>query len=360
MFYLYKLLIISLVIVISGCTFNGKNNIGEILGYDAEKDFRDTETQLANPLEVPPNLFLKARQSEDLRHLIAGVGVGTSARDIPNFKADNLQLKNNLSARWLEIEGSNSEEVWQGVQALLVSMGFDIKEQRRDIGFIKTDFLERTEFAPLHAQGVLTRLFNRWRPELARGKHDRIVARIEHNNQQNITKVFFHHHMITEPTKMAVDVRADEFAGSAWQIRSFNPMFEAEMLYQAMIFFGATAEEALQQIKISPLFFEGKHDDEITSINFRASKDKSWDYFVAMVHRLGWVIEEVDKANYIAQVSLPKDNQLTRHNLVKFQFKSITTDEVSHSNLTVVNTDAGFSISATERKKLFQALGLLK
>ena len=136
-------------------------------------------------------------------------------------------------------------------------------------------------------------------------------------------------------------------------------MFEAQVLYQAMIFFGAEENSAKQQLNISPLFVKKINGTKmLVSINFKASKEKSWDYFSAMVYRAGWLMSQVKKSHFTTLVILPDNLAEVDNQLVKFKLKTTKINGVQYTNL-AVDSASDTPLSANERKYLFKSLGLL-
>ncbi len=284
---------------------------------------------------------------------------GVFQQKTTSFIAKNAQIKNNLSERWLELKDISSDKAWNSVQSFLTSLGFLIKESRRDIGFIKTEFMSRREFVPPKAQGFLTKALNSWRPELAEGAFDRIVVRVEFDELHNLTRIYFYHYIIVEPNKEDEASSLSVKTNFSWQIKPFNPMFEAQVLYQAMIFFGAEENSAKQQLNISPLFVKKINGTKmLVSINFKASKEKSWDYFSAMVYRAGWLMSQVKKSHFTTLVILPDNLAEVDNQLVKFKLKTTKINGVQYTNL-AVDSASDTPLSANERKYLFKSLGLL-
>ncbi len=309
-----------------------KENINSVLDYDTPTFSPEKEVVIAK-IPPPPK---KTKQ------------------EFFSSSTKKANVKSNLSGKWLEVEGYSNKKVWLGVQSFLVTMGFSIKEERRNIGFIKTDFIAHKEIVPLDIQEPLTRALNSWRPELAEGGYDRLVARVEFDKEKKLSRVYFYHYMIEE--NAGAD---DELPTGDWKNKPFNPMFEAEVLYQAAIFFGSNKKTALQQVAMSALLIEDENGDrELSKIRFKAGKEKSWDYFMAMIYRAGWFIEEAKKTHFTAKVSLPKKTKLLSHKQVIFKIKSKKQNGQTYSYLSVDSVN-DTPLSVSERKYLFQYLGLL-
>lgn len=348
------LLLSLLVVTLSGCASNANKNAQDVVDYDAGTDYRKNENKLSTALDVPPDLFLSVVKANDDK-LLSISQLPMTKKIVPNFHSKNAQIKQNLTEKWLELKNISNKDAWLGVQSFFVSLGFSIKEKRLDTGYIKTNFLARTELVPLSTQGPLTRLLNSWRPELAEGANDRLVARIETDDDLGITRVYFYHYMISTSSS------SDDYSiGGDWIIRPFNPMFEAEALFQAAIFFGSTEEIALQQIKPSSTFIEVVEDEkEFSGVKFKASKEKSWDYFMAMVYRAGWITENIKKSHFTTDVRLSDDSKKIRQKSVNFSFELTIIEGIAYSTLSVSSGDSDLPLTEAERKYLFKKLGLL-
>ncbi len=288
-----KGLLLSSLLALSGCAS---------LNLDDASDgnFRDTEREIAGKLAMPPNLISPAQLQDRFYTAISGTEQ-IVVEHIPTYQAQGLQIKSNLTERWLEMDTVNSQEVWLGVQKFLTSFGMQVKEARKDIGIITTEFTPRKELVPLDSMGPITRLLNAWRAEFATGAYDRLTARVETNIAQGVTRVYFYHYVIFTAT----DADGDTVLGNA-RIKPFNPLFEAEALYQAMIFFGAGQADALQQIKITEYRMEMVEGTAFAGVKLRANLNESWTYLKSMLFRANWLLEKADINNYQAWVKVPE------------------------------------------------------
>jgi len=306
----------------------------------SEKDFRDTEATMAKDLAMPPRLISPAQVNHDFYTAIASTEGQVKTTQIPSYQAQGLQVKSNLSERWLEIESVNSQEVWLGVQNFLASLGMSVKEARKDIGIIKTEFTPRKELVPLGNIGALTKLFNVWRDEHAVGAYDRLIARVETDLDDNKVRVYFHHYVIFADT----DKDGNRILGNA-RIRPYDPMFEAKTLYQAMIFFGATQANALQQIEMAEYRMEMVEGTAFAGIKMRAGLNESWSYLQSMLHRADWRLDKVVIQNYQAWVKVPDDARTEIGLLSKLAFWRVEDErnipEIVRFTVKVAKDDSG-------------------
>lgn len=375
----YFLFILSGGVVLAGCSSSATKNANDTIDYDAETDYRDTEEQLSESLEMPPNLFALSKDRDDFnRALNAQNSTDPEAgyRYIPTYRAKNIVVRHNLKERWLEVDGIESEEVWKGIQEFLVSMGFKVKEARKDIGFIKTEFLSRKELVPLDDQGPLTRLLNSWRPELAEGVYDRLIARVATDKDTKTTRVYFYHYMVFNPEQTEED--QDYSTDDGWKIKPYNPMIEAEALYQAMIFFGALQSQAFTEVESTVKLMEPAIGDkeEVSAIKFKAPRDMAWNYVTAMVYRVGWNIEQSHPGTYQAWIQLPEkareDDSLASSlsfwsdkkskvlpELIRLSFNELPQSDEYSTELTVDSGEGEEPLTGEQRELIFKSLGLM-
>ncbi len=355
------------VLALSGCA---SLNIG-----DSDEDFRDTEGGIAQKLEMPPNLISPARTNDRFHAIIAdGKSEQVVNQVIPTYQATGLRIESNLSERWLEIDTLNSQQIWLGVNQFLASLGMEVKEARQDIGIIRTEFTPRKELVPLDSLGPITRILNSWRSEFAVGAYDRLIARVETDVEQEKTRVFFRHSAIFTST----DASDETILGNA-RIQPYNPVFEAEILYQAMIFFGATQLDALQQIAMTEYRMEVIDGTAFAGIKMRAGLNESWTYLQAMLQRANWHLDKTDVNNYQVWVNVPAQareeatlvsrlafwrdgNEKHLPKIVKFDLKSAEDDAgnlvvPTTTILTVSSLEGDTPLNESNREYIFDQLG---
>lgn len=359
-------------------TPSSEENAKSVIDYDANTDYRKTEKSLSVSLETPPNLLLPAQKKDSFEGALKKTEKSVAEQHyeyIPTYRADHLQMKSNLNERWLEIEGISSEQVWEGIQAFFVSLGMPVKETRKDIGVIRTEFTPRKELVPLDDQGPLTRLLNSWRPELAEGAYDRLIARVESGKKQ-VTRVYFYHYMVFD-LSLAESDPAAMTVGENWQIKPFNPAIEAEALYQAMIFFGSSQADALKNLEMVENQIELADDEsEFDGFKIKANSAKTWAYFKGMLYRADWHLETLKNAEKKVWVQVPEsarkessfvsklafwkstDSKKYLPKQVEFTVTEITGSNTSYSLLRVQSAGGAEPLTAEKKKYIFQLLGL--
>jgi outer membrane protein assembly factor BamC len=343
--------------------------------FGSDSEYRDSEGKVVQNLEMPPNLFNPGKAKSNLSLALAQAEQDVLAQQdsydhIPNFKADGLSIQSNLSERWLEIDSMNSEEVWSGLKRFLESAGFTVSDERKDIGVMKTKYLQRSELVPLDDVGPLTKVLNSWRPELAQGVYDKLVARVETDVNANKTRVYFSHHMLYSP-----EANEARDLGDRWRIKPYSPEMEAQALYQAMVFFGSSSEKALAQLKITEKMVEIVDGEEFQGLSLRADLEKSWSYVQAMVYRANWQMDKVRIAEHKMWIRVPdsakkEDSFLSslafwkdtgKADLPEVVELQLTTSEkdATQTILTVKTTEVNNPLNVQQRRYVFESLGLL-
>ena len=343
--------------------------------FGSDSNYRDSEGKVVQNLEMPPNLFNPGKAKSNLSLALAQAEQDAIAQQdtydhIPNFKSDGISIQSNLSERWLEIDSTNSEEVWSGLKRFYESVGFTIAEERKDIGVMKTAYQQRSELVPLDDVGPLTKMLNSWRPELAEGVYDKYISRVETDVTGNKTRIYFSHHMLYSP-----DANEARDLGERWRIKPYSPVMEAQALYQAMVFFGSTSEKALAQLKITEKMVEVVDAEEFQGLSLRADIEKSWSYVQAMVYRANWQMDKVRIAAHQMWIQVPESAKKEDSFLSSLAFwkdagkadlpdvveLQLTTSEVDSTQtiLTVNSTEDSKPLNAQQRRYVFESLGLL-
>ncbi|MCF6298855.1 MAG: outer membrane protein assembly factor BamC [Thiomicrorhabdus sp.] len=354
---------------LSGCSMfqNSENTY--------QSNYRDSETEIVQTLEMPPNLFNPGQAKSQLAETLAQLELDKKPEQgehdyIPTFHAEGLAIKSNLSERWLEIESVESEQVWQNVKQFLQNFGFTIAEERKDIGVLRTEYLKRTELVPQDDIGLITKLLNSWRPELAEGVFDKFVVRVETDADAARTRVYFSHHMLYSP-----EVNASVEGSERWKIKPYRPEMEAQALYQAMVFFGSSRDKALEQLQVSEQMVELVEGEEFSHLVLRASVDKGWSYLQAMIYRADWKVNQTDSAHYSLWVEVPENikqeksilsslafwrssEQQDLPSVVKLQL-SVSDEDTKKTLLTVQSADDATPLNGSQRRYIFEHLGLL-
>jgi outer membrane protein assembly factor BamC len=353
-----------LSIAITGLlTTSGCSNFSKAFGYKdsvaQDDNYRVTQDALVNPLELPPGFQNPSRNMDASNRLLIGQLNDKLKTDIPSFKVAGMRVDSNLSERWLHIDKADANDVWERLQKFLNTQGFAIEEARKDIGLIKTQFLARKEIVPKTEMGFLTRVLNSWRAEMAQGALDRLTLRLQSDAQGGLD-VFFRHNMIVEI--------GDGGAGN-WRSRPYHPEFEAETLYQALVFLGASKDAAQLQLASAVKTMESSLNGEFYGLTFSAGLEETWQHLLSRADRANFSILQADKANGVMQIKLPNSTQTEKGFFARLfsgepprlpeTIKLSVKTEQGKTDVIIPSGTEEATLTAAQRKEIFQHLGLL-
>lgn len=360
------------VTLISSMGLSGCSTIGSLFGSD--DSYRSQQGAMVENLEVPPNLFSPARAQNQSamalldaeRNALVAKRVAESGT-IPTFKAQGLEIKRNLSERWLEVESRDAQLVWNQLQRFFNSQGFRIDEARKDIGIMKTAFLLRSQIVPTDDQGPITKLLNSWRDQYAEGLYDKFTVRVEGDKDTGKVRIYFSHH------EMYTAGDANTFRGEGWTLKPSNPVMEAEALYQAMVFFGSTPEQALTQLAATETMVEVIDGEVFGGLKVNAGFTETWNYVQSAVFRAGWDIGRVNQTEGWVDVKVPETARTESSFFSSLAFwkgkdkadlpeiikMAVTSDGPQATLLKAYASEGESELNAEQRKYIFESLGLL-
>jgi len=349
------------ILSLSGCSSLSKS-FGSGDAISSKENYRVTQDALISPLELPPG-FQNPNRNMDMsnRQLMGQLNDKIMRKDIPTFKVDGLSIRSNLSERWLHVDKVNSDDLWERLQRFLVAQGFAVEESRKDVGLIRTAYVARKEVVPKAEMGFLTRVFNAWREETAQGAMDRLTLRLE-TDAQGGANVYLRHSMIIADSDGDIN---------NWRSRPYHPVFEAEMLYQSMVFLGASMNNAVAQVAATEKRLEASLDGEFSGLSLKAGMEESWQFILSLADRSGFSVLTTDKANGV--MTLKFATQATKEEKGFFtRLFSSETEEISQiglkfktntasktTDVTVESVDNRV-LSAKERKAVFQRMGVIE
>ncbi|MBD3767041.1 MAG: outer membrane protein assembly factor BamC [Gammaproteobacteria bacterium] len=349
------------VLSLSGCSSLSKS-FGSGDAITNKDNYRVTQDALISPLELPPG-FQNPNRSMDLsnRQLMGQLNDKIMRKDIPTYQVDGLSIRSNLSERWLHVDKVNPDDLWERLQRFLVAQGFTVEESRKDVGLIRTAYVARKEVVPKSEMSFLTRILNSWREETAKGAMDRLTLRVE-TDKQGGANVYLRHSMIFS-----------DFDGDInnWRLRPYQPLFEAEMLYQSMVFLGASMNNAVAQVAATEKRLEMSLDGEFAGLSLKAGMEESWQFILSLADRSGFTVLNTDKANGVMTLKLKSDatqeekgffsrlfsSEPEAVNQVSLKFKansSLKTTDV------IVESADNRVLTANERRSIFQRMGAIE
>ncbi|UCG19030.1 MAG: outer membrane protein assembly factor BamC, partial [Thiotrichales bacterium] len=219
----------------------------------------------------------------------------------------------------------------------------------------------RKEVVPKSEMSFLTRILNSWREETAKGAMDRLTLRVE-TDKQGGANVYVRHSLILA-----------DFYGDIhnWRSRPYHPVFEAEMLYQSMVFLGASMNNAVAQVSATEKRLEMSLDGEFAGLSLKAGMEESWQFILSLADRSGFTVLNTDKANGVMTLKLKSDavqeekgffsrlfsSETEAVNQVSLKFKA--NSSLKTTDVTVESVDNRV-LTAKERKSIFQRMGAIE
>ncbi|WP_051678562.1 outer membrane protein assembly factor BamC [Thiomicrospira pelophila] len=330
--------------------------------YNGEDDHRIHEAELAKKLEMPPNFIEPKDTNSLLTQSLSSVDL-SEVDTIPSYQVEQIQVKSNLVERWIEFEGVDVKQVWAGLRQFVQQQGFDIAEERLDLGLIETQYAARIEHAPVEKElGALSRMLNSWRPELVSGIYDRYSLQVIDDTANKKVKVYIRHHMM----------QADSSQNTTdWLIRPYDTMMESLALYRAMVFFGATQLQAISEVETVAYYQEIYEGEELAGIVLAAPRSQAWDYLQAMVYRADWYVTATRPALYEIWLKTPENTPSSKGFFGRL-FSGRDLPELVRLKLTPSESDAdktmlslnveegGAPLNAEQRRHILTTLGLLE
>jgi outer membrane protein assembly factor BamC len=339
--------LVAALTLISGCSvFKG-----------GETDFRDSEGRLLQGLELPPNFVSPGQERAQAKERLVAPML-QEEDTLPRVSADGVSIESNLVQRWLVFENKTSFEVYNLLQRFIAGQGFDIATANFEIGLIQTDYLARTEIAPVALEvGLLTRLLNRWRDERVTGLYDRYSFQI--TEQDGYVAVYVQHNMMTADSSGDI---------TDWRLRSYDPMMEMLALYRFLVFTGETAEGAVDKIAQAPYYHEVLRGEEILGVALAVPMDQAWDYLQAQAIRANWNIVSQSRTERIILVEVTEDisnlswlNRIFANQSSRVLVLMLEAD-ADRDGVTLVELNAQASdtpINGEQRRAYLEQLGLL-
>jgi outer membrane protein assembly factor BamC len=354
------------VAILSLLGLAGCSNLGKSFGSGdsvvSNDNYRVTQDALISPLELPPNFKNPSRNMDvSNRQLMGQLNDKLVKNDIPTYQVDGLSIQSNLSERWLHVDKVDSNDLWERLQRFVVAQGFSVEESRKDVGIIRTAFLSRKEIVPKSEISFLTRALNSWREETAKGALDRLTLRVASDGKGG-ANVYLRHSMMIE------DKDGDM---GYWRSRPYHPEFEAEMLYQSMVFLGASMNNAINQVAATEKRLELSLDGEFAGLSLKAGMEESWQFILSLTDRAGFTIVNTDRANGLMSIKLPPSKSQSEKGFfaklfssdanevtdVTLKFKANDKDKTTDVTVAATNEQA---LTADQRKNVFQRMGVIE
>ncbi|OYY93282.1 MAG: hypothetical protein B7Y41_10845 [Hydrogenophilales bacterium 28-61-23] len=274
-------------------------------------------------LEAPPDLVVPAGDSRFAVPDINAKGAATfSAYDRERAgkpqtagnqallpKSDKVSFERAGGQRWLVVNAP-AAEVWPVVKEFWQEMGFIIGLELPDAGVLETDWAENR--AKLPQEGIRGFLGRALDSVYSTAERDKFRTRLE-PAADGRTEIYVSHRGMFEVFE-GTQGGGDQGQGrTVWQPRPANPELEAEMLRRLMVRYGVeeTRAKTLLAEKVAPpQATQIKNPDAAPGLRMPESFDRAWRRVGLALDRIGFVVEDRDRAGgiYFVRYADPEAN----------------------------------------------------
>lgn len=306
-----SLALIALALAASGCTLLEGKKI----------DYKSSGS--LPTLEVPPDLVLP---SGDNRFAVPD----TSPKGSATFSAydrervgkpqasgsqvllpavEKVSIERAGTQRWLSVQVP-AKDVWPVVKDFWQEMGFIISLELPDAGLMETDWAENRAKIP---QDGLRNLLGKVIDGLySTAERDKFRTRLE-VGPDGRTEIYVSHRGMFEVFEGTVGGGDQGQGKTVWQPRPADPELEAEMLRRLMVRFGveeSRAQTLLADKGAPPQAALTKGADAAPGLSMPESFDRAWRRVGLALDRIGFVVEDRDRAGgvYYVRYADPEAN----------------------------------------------------
>jgi outer membrane protein assembly factor BamC len=278
-----------LLISLSGCGIMSANDI----------DYQSASQTKANPLEVPPDLVSPRR---DDRFAMPASGSASRSefersRAEPR-KADTtllpavsgMRIERQADQRVLVVD-QPAEKLWPVVRQFWLDNGFVLAVEDPAIGMLETDWAENRAKIP---EDIIRRTLGRVLDRLYdTGERDKFRTRLDRVSANQTEIVISHRGVVEIATTTASDVK------TTWTNRPADRELEAEFLRRLMLRLGAEESRAASLMAQAPVVTPAAtltRTGAASSIEIAESFDRAWRRVGVAIDRLGFTVEDRDRA----------------------------------------------------------------
>ncbi len=274
-------------------------------------------------LEAPPDLVMPAGDNRFVVPDINPKGAATfSAYDrdrgtkpqAPGAQAllpkiDKVSIERAGGQRWMVVQAP-AAEVWPVVKDFWQELGFIISLEMPDAGLMETDWAENR--AKLPQDGIRSFLGKALDSFYSTAERDKFRTRLE-PAADGRTEIYLSHRGMVEVFE-GTQSGGDQGQGrTVWQPRPANPELEAEMLRRLMVRFGVEetrAQSLLADKAAPPQAVQTRSPDAAPSLSLPESFDRAWRRVGLALDRIGFVVEDRDRAGgiYFVRYADPEAN----------------------------------------------------
>jgi outer membrane protein assembly factor BamC len=222
---------------------------------------------------------------------------------------DKVSIERAGGQRWMVVQAP-AAEVWPVVKDFWQELGFIISLEMPDAGLMETDWAENR--AKLPQDGIRSFLGKALDSFYSTAERDKFRTRLE-PAADGRTEIYLSHRGMVEVFE-GTQSGGDQGQGrTVWQPRPANPELEAEMLRRLMVRFGVEetrAQSLLADKAAPPQAIQTRSPDAAPSLSLPESFDRAWRRVGLALDRIGFVVEDRDRAGgiYFVRYADPEAN----------------------------------------------------
>jgi outer membrane protein assembly factor BamC len=273
----------------------------------------------ARPLEVPPDLT--TAQTSDAYSVPGGTTTantynqgqeGTDAgveKVLPT--SEGVRMEKAGAQRWLVVTAP-AEKVWPVVREFWIDQGFAVRVENAETGVMETEWIEADAIKAKSEKKNIGEKFDKWLDTLS-GFADRrkFRTRLERGEKPSTTEIYMTHRTVsgapddgknkvrTNYGEVETGYRLDGTKSDKTAEENAAEL-DAELLRRLMVKLGVTEKQA-EQIAANPVTEKRaevlKEADSSVSLKLNDPFDRGWRRVGLALDRIGFVIEDKDRAN---------------------------------------------------------------
>jgi outer membrane protein assembly factor BamC len=273
----------------------------------------------SRPLEVPPDLT--SVQSSDAYSVPGGstsfstynqaqenqeVGV---EKVLPTSEGVHMQKAG--AQRWLVVTAP-AEKIWPAIREFWIDQGFAVRLESPDVGLMETEWIQADAIKLKDDKRGIGDKFDQWLDKLA-GLTDKrkFRTRLERGEKEGTTEIYMTHLSIsstpddgkniahTNMGNIDTGYRLDK-TDKTLKTDQFDADLDVELLRRLMVKLGVSEKRA-QEIAANPVSEKHaevvKESDSSVTLNLYDPFDRGWRRVGLALDRIGFVIEDKDRAN---------------------------------------------------------------
>lgn len=271
----------------------------------------------ASTLEVPPDL---TQLSKDTRYTtapdrsVSAVALQAGQAQVPvveraaPLQVGDVQIVRDNDKRWLVVDRP-TEQLWEPTREFWLDHGFNLAQEKSDLGIIETDWAENRAKLPQDViRATLGKVFDSL---YSTSERDRFRTRLE-RRADGKTEIYITHRGMQEVYS------SSEKDATIWQPRSSDPELETEFLRRLMMKLGTTEEQSKALVASSAAVAQPAASVTITTVNqlpalqLQESFDRAWRRVGVALDRTGFTVEDRDRSKglyYVRYVAPNPDTE---------------------------------------------------